>query len=233
MIELLVVIAIISLLVSILLPSLTKAGDLAKMVACQAQLRTIHGGIMFYYEDYGVLPAHNTNWGTIPRPGGGTWGSPQCYYQTFSGMIIPYIGEDPLTWTCPAVPGGEELKPLQSWDASYMLHRNLYYGGNVYHVFGALNQASLYPPYKKIEDMKHSASIGMLFDTRGNPLSSYLAKTSRMYCPICLGSTASIELSLGVRHLEQSNILAVGGNILPPATVEEVGENRDNLWGHE
>jgi prepilin-type N-terminal cleavage/methylation domain-containing protein/prepilin-type processing-associated H-X9-DG protein len=58
LIELLVVVAIISLLVSILLPSLTKAKDLAKQVVCESNLRQIGSGFIFYAEDSGgFLPA--------------------------------------------------------------------------------------------------------------------------------------------------------------------------------
>lgn len=58
LIELLVVIAIISLLVSILLPSLQKAKEAARAVACIANLRNIGSGFTFYCEDSeGVLPA--------------------------------------------------------------------------------------------------------------------------------------------------------------------------------
>jgi len=52
LIELLVVIAIISLLVSILLPSLQKAKELAKSVVCMAQLKSIFMGIHYYAEDF-------------------------------------------------------------------------------------------------------------------------------------------------------------------------------------
>jgi prepilin-type N-terminal cleavage/methylation domain-containing protein/prepilin-type processing-associated H-X9-DG protein len=51
LIELLVVIAIISLLVSILIPSLTKAKELAKKTICQTQLRSHHNAFMFYADD--------------------------------------------------------------------------------------------------------------------------------------------------------------------------------------
>jgi prepilin-type N-terminal cleavage/methylation domain-containing protein/prepilin-type processing-associated H-X9-DG protein len=58
LIELLVVVAIISLLVSILLPSLQKAKEAARTVACAANLKGIGGGFTFYGEDYeGYLPA--------------------------------------------------------------------------------------------------------------------------------------------------------------------------------
>lgn len=51
LIELLVVIAVISLLVSILLPSLTKARDFAKLVSCQANLKAFGIAYMTYAND--------------------------------------------------------------------------------------------------------------------------------------------------------------------------------------
>jgi prepilin-type N-terminal cleavage/methylation domain-containing protein len=51
LIELLVVIAIISLLVSILLPSLRQAKEQAKAVVCQSNMKGIYGGICLYAED--------------------------------------------------------------------------------------------------------------------------------------------------------------------------------------
>jgi len=66
LIELLVVIAIISLLVSILLPSLTKAKDLARTTMCLTQWRGIGLADQMYAEDYG---------GYLPPPYGlnGSW----------------------------------------------------------------------------------------------------------------------------------------------------------------
>jgi len=52
LIELLVVIAIISLLVSILLPSLNKAKELAKKTLCLANLRHIGLAVAMYAQDY-------------------------------------------------------------------------------------------------------------------------------------------------------------------------------------
>jgi len=52
LIELLVVIAIISLLVSILLPSLNRAKELANRAVCASHLRSIGLGINVYVDDY-------------------------------------------------------------------------------------------------------------------------------------------------------------------------------------
>ena len=52
LIELLVVIAIIALLVSILLPSLNKAKELAKSAACMANIKGISTSLFIYTEDY-------------------------------------------------------------------------------------------------------------------------------------------------------------------------------------
>lgn len=50
-IELLVVVAILSLLISILLPSLTRAKHLAKTALCMAQQRNLSGGFYYYAAD--------------------------------------------------------------------------------------------------------------------------------------------------------------------------------------
>ena len=52
LIELLVVIAIISLLVSILLPSLNRAKDLAKQSVCLSNLKSIGIAVQFYVDDH-------------------------------------------------------------------------------------------------------------------------------------------------------------------------------------
>lgn len=57
LIELLVVVAIISLLVSILLPSLAMARAQAKAVKCAANVKNIGVAMVFYVNSYGVYPA--------------------------------------------------------------------------------------------------------------------------------------------------------------------------------
>jgi prepilin-type N-terminal cleavage/methylation domain-containing protein/prepilin-type processing-associated H-X9-DG protein len=53
LIELLVVIAIISLLVSILLPALTRAKELARTAVCANNERQLYFAFVYYSEDYG------------------------------------------------------------------------------------------------------------------------------------------------------------------------------------
>jgi prepilin-type N-terminal cleavage/methylation domain-containing protein/prepilin-type processing-associated H-X9-DG protein len=69
LIELLVVIGIISLLVSILLPSLQTAKEMAKRIKCAGNMRAICTGLVMFDTDQGVLPQRfnpvdpNSNWG--------------------------------------------------------------------------------------------------------------------------------------------------------------------------
>ena len=56
LIELLVVIAIIALLVSILLPSLKKAKDLAKQAVCSTQLRSGTMAVALWEVENGHIP---------------------------------------------------------------------------------------------------------------------------------------------------------------------------------
>jgi prepilin-type N-terminal cleavage/methylation domain-containing protein/prepilin-type processing-associated H-X9-DG protein len=59
LIELLVVVAIIALLISILLPSLQRAREQAKSVACLSNLRSMGQGVYMYETEVGRLPAQH------------------------------------------------------------------------------------------------------------------------------------------------------------------------------
>ena len=76
LIELLVVVAIISLLVSILLPSLARAKDLARASICASNLRHIGLGLLLFSEE---------NEGEAPDmiAGGGGW----------TRALLPYLGQ--------------------------------------------------------------------------------------------------------------------------------------------
>lgn len=56
LIELLVVIAIIAILAAMLLPALGRARETAKSSQCSSNLKQIQMGILFYANDFGVLP---------------------------------------------------------------------------------------------------------------------------------------------------------------------------------
>lgn len=57
LIELLTVIAVISILVSLLLPSLQKARNQAKSIKCISNLKQVFSGLVFYAGDHKFYPA--------------------------------------------------------------------------------------------------------------------------------------------------------------------------------
>jgi len=83
LIELLVVIAIISLLVSILLPSLQKAKELARQTVCMANLKSCGLSFVYYVEEWdGWIPS---NFNKSLNPTLDTWDS----YLVEHSNIIP------------------------------------------------------------------------------------------------------------------------------------------------
>ena len=83
LIELLVVVAIIALLISILLPSLSRARAQARQLVCVTQLRSMGNAARLYGED---------NKGFVPRGIQGI--SRGDEYAIFPSAILPYIGWD-------------------------------------------------------------------------------------------------------------------------------------------
>jgi prepilin-type N-terminal cleavage/methylation domain-containing protein/prepilin-type processing-associated H-X9-DG protein len=66
LIELLVVVAIITLLISILLPSLGEAKERAQRVRCAVNLRTLAGADLMYASDYNGFVSRNSGKGLAP-----------------------------------------------------------------------------------------------------------------------------------------------------------------------
>ena len=94
LIELLVVVAIISLLVSILLPSLTKARDLARISVCATQLHSLHLAIEFYVNDHVSEYPYLRQVTQSGFFGYGNW-------PDLRPLLNPYIG-NPEVMYCPA-----------------------------------------------------------------------------------------------------------------------------------
>jgi len=61
LIELLVVVAIIALLISILLPSLTRAKEQAKLTVCQSNINHVGKVLITYLFDLNQLPVYSTS----------------------------------------------------------------------------------------------------------------------------------------------------------------------------
>jgi prepilin-type N-terminal cleavage/methylation domain-containing protein len=118
LIELLVVIAIISLLVSILLPSLNRAKALARNVLCANNLRSAGLTMQFYLEDHQrVLPMIN-------NPSSADW------WMSLHSHLEPYMDGGGEILQCPCDQGGwgDPVGPAQTFaihGSSYTYHNAL------------------------------------------------------------------------------------------------------------
>ena len=106
LIELLVVIAIIALLVSILLPSLQKAKDLAKAAMCGSQTRNMALSYLLYREEWEFLPwgCQGTGMGSYSN----SVGVGGCFLALRATVVeeMEDDGLDPIVaYRCPADPG--------------------------------------------------------------------------------------------------------------------------------
>ena len=103
LIELLVVVAIIALLVSILMPALSKARLLAKRAACATNMRSIALAAGLYRGDYEErIPVHVGTGPYYANPYNYETGDPQHYVPSWRFALARYGGVGANVFDCPA-----------------------------------------------------------------------------------------------------------------------------------
>ncbi len=116
LIELLVVIAIIAVLMSMLLPSLTKSRDMARRAGCSSNMKQVGVGFTSYAGDFGgFLPAKGGGdgpyWYNNLQLNGYTGPSPKGWHPSGAGARAIGI------WACPASSLG--ISPSDSYCCDY------------------------------------------------------------------------------------------------------------------
>lgn len=186
LIELLVVIAIIALLLSILLPSLNMAKDIAKRIGCSANLRSLAMAAIFYTDDNdGLVPSSTNTWvdngitrgGWVGQTSSGARQALDINEQVFGNGTDEFTGlhksqlwnyiENTGGWRCPTDPDKKQLRSYcmagQWWGRHYR----------------AATNSIWYDPgpevYKKITDIKVPAQRFLFVDAIGYNMDAYFA----------------------------------------------------------
>jgi prepilin-type N-terminal cleavage/methylation domain-containing protein len=202
LIELLVVIAIISLLVSVLLPSLNRAKELAKRAVCSNTLRNLGSIFVTYANEYDGYVMPLWNYTTFGGSGGyrcwafflyEAYGHGMGYFPGFAAVTV---GQRDAGMSCPEVPLDEMIDPAngQGWS-----------GTN----FG-LNMAVSVPPrtglfagLNTVVYTRHPNGTLRRFETISSESNTYLLADAH-----ASGNTAALHTlhrSWAVRHAESMN----------------------------
>ena len=187
LIELLVVIAIIALLLSILLPSLNMAKDIAKRIGCSANLRSLAMAAIFYAGDNdGLTPSSTNTYDNGVTRGGWVGQTSDTTSRTaldineqvfgngadeFTGLhksqLWNYI-ENTEGWRCPTDPDKKQLRSYcmagQWWGRHYRTATNsIWYDPGLPEV------------YNKIVDIKVPSQRFLFVDAIGYNMDAYFA----------------------------------------------------------
>ena len=218
LVELLVVISIIALLVSMLMPSLAKAKDLARGVKCSVNMRNIGLGVLVYaQENNNYLPRASMTASMKPpkepfqvRP----WGE----------AIVPYLGHGGRDFSRFDQSAGEMFRKLftglyrcpsdkthitENWvyNPSQLYLGHWSYGKNVIFEYNE-NWSPKYADFSKLDNIRKPDEIVLFGEIKANQMSDHLMVDA--WLPD--GSNATVD---STRHGATSNYIFCDTHVVP------------------
>ncbi len=214
LIELLVVIAIIALLVSILLPSLQRATELARAVVCASNIKQLGLPVQYYADDYGDVLVPSTIY--------------IDWREAHSRLTTLGYAEDNEIWMCPSV------DPDPAWFATGQ-PRGGGYSVNLYHVHPMVVGWYQGPPYNahpvRRSELTRGSEVISFLEGRGMRANHAARYSYYGYCPWWGGELQVTKDLTSQRHDKRNNVLFADGHA-ETVPYDDIIVNAGDIWGH-
>lgn len=209
LIEILVVVAIIALLISVLLPSLSRARESARRIVCESNLNQLQKGTTFYLSDNkGIFPPHRTAVavGTKGRDDLGEWAWFRQLEKYTKSPEIPH---------CPTLGTATQQDSGLTWTWQYN-RLDIGYGYNAWFLglwnhtateaVGIIDSKPWFP-----ESKVKNPALNILFADANPKVDNMFG--GQLWWPLIAGDTGGSAEGVNVtRHLKMGNVVFNDGH---------------------